>query len=142
LLAAGVRPEVAGRELWERTSFGYLRVLASALARARLEPQAAGGLGLVWTTVDRADRAEHGVPYDQIEGLIDQLRRADEAEVAVVCKQTDGGGWYVSTRSKGAVDVGRACVALGGGGNRTAAAFTAHGDPATTMNRLRRSLES
>ncbi|GAA3949739.1 bifunctional oligoribonuclease/PAP phosphatase NrnA [Actinomadura viridis] len=141
LLAAGVRPEAVSRELWDRAPFGYLMVLAGALARARLEREAAGGLGLVWTSIGRAERDSRGVPYDQLEGVIDQLRRTDEAEVAVVCKQNDQGEWYVSTRSKGRVDVGRACVALGGGGHRTAAAFTLAGEPATIIDRLRAALK-
>ncbi len=70
----------------------------------------------MWTTIARADRDARDVHYDQLEGVIDQLRRTDEAEVAVVCKENDRGEWYVSTRSKGAVDVGRACVDLGGAG--------------------------
>ncbi|MFC9975026.1 bifunctional oligoribonuclease/PAP phosphatase NrnA [Spirillospora sp. NPDC127200] len=137
LLKAGVRPDKVSRELWDRAPFGYLQVLAGALARARLERDAAGGHGLVWTTIGRADRDARGVPYDQLEGVIDQLRRTDEAEVSVVCKQTDENDWYVSTRSKGEVDVGSACVELGGGGHSTAAAFTASGDPSDIIDRLR-----
>ncbi|TDC64664.1 bifunctional oligoribonuclease/PAP phosphatase NrnA [Actinomadura sp. GC306] len=140
LLTAGVRPEAVSRELWDRAPFGYLQVLAGALARARLERDAAGGRGLVWTTIARADRDARDVPYDQLEGVIDQLRRTDEAEVAVVCKENDDGEWYVSTRSKGSVDVGRACVELGGGGHRTAAAFTTGGEPACVIDRLRAAL--
>ncbi|WP_308166011.1 MULTISPECIES: bifunctional oligoribonuclease/PAP phosphatase NrnA [Actinomadura] len=140
LLTAGVRPEAVSRELWDRAPFGYLQVLAGALARARLERDAAGGRGLVWTTIARADRDSRDVPYDQLEGVIDQLRRTDEAEVAVVLKETDKGEWYVSTRAKGAVDVGRACVELGGGGHRTAAAFTMGGEPAWIIDRLRAAL--
>ncbi|TDD91030.1 bifunctional oligoribonuclease/PAP phosphatase NrnA [Actinomadura rubrisoli] len=140
LLTAGVRPEAVSRELWDRAPFGYLQVLAGALARARLERDAAGGEGLVWTTIARADRDSRDVPYDQLEGVIDQLRRTDEAEVAVVLKETDKGEWYVSTRAKGSVDVGRACVELGGGGHRTAAAFTMGGEPAWIIDRLRAAL--
>jgi len=72
--------------------------------------------------------------------VIDQLRRADEAEVAVVCKETDDGRWYVSTRSKGRVDVGRACLELGGGGHRLAAAYTCDCAPATAIAHLRERL--
>ncbi|MFI0444582.1 bifunctional oligoribonuclease/PAP phosphatase NrnA [Actinomadura sp. 6N118] len=140
LIDAGVRPDAVGHELWDRAPFGYLQVLAGALGRARLERDAAGGLGLVWTAITRADRDAQGVPYDQLEGVIDQLRRADEAEVAVVLKETDEGSWYVSTRSKGRVDVGRACVELGGGGHRLAAAFTTTAEPAETIDRLRAAL--
>ncbi|GAA0364584.1 bifunctional oligoribonuclease/PAP phosphatase NrnA [Actinoallomurus spadix] len=137
LLAMGVRPEQVAREVWDRAPFGYLPVLAAALGRARLERDVANGLGLVWTTVTRADRAAHDLPYDLLEGVIDVVRRTDEAEVAVVFKEDDEGAWQVSTRSKGRVDVGRACVALGGGGHPTAAGFTLHGDVEPAVARLR-----
>lgn len=137
LLAIGVRPDVVAREIWERAPFGYLSVLAAALGRVCLEPAAAGGLGMVWTTVTRADRAAGGLPYDTIEGVIDIVRRTDEAEVAVVFKEDDEGAWQVSTRSRGHVDVGRACVALGGGGHALAAGFTYHGEVEHALQRLR-----
>ncbi|MFC0038974.1 DHH family phosphoesterase [Actinomadura rayongensis] len=142
LLAVGVRPEEVSRELWDRAPFGYLQVLAGALTRARLERDAAGGMGLVWTTIGQADRDARDVPYDQLEGVIDQLRRTDEAEVAVVLKEDDAGDWYVSTRSKGRVDVGRACALLGGGGHREAAAYTASGEPEDLIDRLRSALRT
>lgn len=136
LLATGVRPDTVARELWDRAPFGYLKVLSAALAKARLEPAAAGGAGVVWTSVSKADRGTYELPYDLLEGVIDVVRRCDEAEVAVVLKETDDGKWYVSTRSKGGVDVGRACVALGGGGHPLAAAYTADGDPADVIATL------
>ncbi|WP_051712106.1 DHH family phosphoesterase [Spirillospora albida] len=137
LLAAGARPAAVARELWDRAPFGYLRVLAGALARARLERDAAGGRGLVWTTITRADRLAEGVGYDRLEGVIDQLRRTDEAEVAIVCKETDDGRWYVSARSKGGVDLSGVCAALGGGGHREMAGFLWPGPPGRALDRLR-----
>lgn len=137
LLATGVRPEPVAREVWDRAPFGYLPVLGAALGRATLDPGVAGGLGMVWTTVTRADRAAHGLPYDLVEGVIDVVRRTDEAEVAVVFKEDDEGAWQVSTRSKGRVDVGMACVALGGGGHPAAAGFTYHGEVGLAVQRLR-----
>nr|GLJ86864.1 phosphoesterase [Microbispora rosea subsp. aerata] len=137
LLATGIHPEEIARELWDRSPFAYLRVLGTALGRATLEPDAAGGLGLVWTFVSRADRAAEGLPYDEVEGVIDVVRRVDEAEVAVVLKEDDEGGWNVSVRSKGAVDVARACAALGGGGHPRAAGFSSATSVADTMAALR-----
>jgi bifunctional oligoribonuclease and PAP phosphatase NrnA len=137
LLATGIRPEAVAREVWDRAPFGYLPVLAAALGRARLEREAAGGLGMVWTTVTRADRASYELPYDLLESVIDVVRRTDEAEVAIVFKEDDEGAWQVSTRSKGRVDVGMVCVALGGGGHPTAAGFTLHGEVAHAVERLR-----
>jgi phosphoesterase RecJ-like protein len=142
LLATGIRPEQVALELWDRAPFGYLRVLAGALDRARLERGAVHGLGLVWTTVSKADRMAANVQYDQLEGVIDQLRRTDEAEVAVVCKETDDGVWYVSTRSKGRVDLSRICAALDGGGNSEMAGFSWRGSAADALDRLRTLLGS
>ncbi|SDR00116.1 phosphoesterase RecJ domain-containing protein [Thermostaphylospora chromogena] len=141
LIATGLRPDEIARELWDRSPFGYLKVLGAALQRARLEPEAAGGLGLVWTYVPRVERAAVGLPYDEVEGMIDIVRRTDEAEVAVVLKEDDEGAWQVSTRSKGAVDVARACTALGGGGHTRAAGFTSHRPVEETIARLRAVLE-
>jgi bifunctional oligoribonuclease and PAP phosphatase NrnA len=140
LLDTGIEPGVVARELWDRSPFAFLGLLSAALGRARLEPAAAAGHGLVWTTVTRGDRAGHGLPFEIAESVIDVVRRTDEADVAVVLKEDDDGLWQVSTRSKGAADVGRACVALGGGGHPLAAGFTAGGTPAEVMTRLREQL--
>lgn len=125
LLAVGIRHDEICRQLWDTVRFGYLAVLGRALERARLAPGAAGGHGLVWTVVPRADRAEHGLRLEEVEGVIDLVRKAAEAEVAVVLKEDDHGCYQLSLRSKGAVDVGAVCVALGGGGHRFAAGYTA-----------------
>jgi len=110
------------------------------LGRAVLEPAAAGGNGLVWTTVSGADRAAGGLPYDVTEPVIDVLRRTDEADVSVVFKETDDGVWLVSARSKGRTDVGRACTLAGGGGHAFAAGFTAAGGVQDALAVLRAGL--
>jgi bifunctional oligoribonuclease and PAP phosphatase NrnA len=137
LLGTGIEPGAVARELWDRAPFGYLSLLSAALGRAELDLAQAGGHGLVWTTVTRADRAAHGLPIEVAEPVIDVVRRTDEADVAVVLKESDDGLWQVSARSKGKVDVGRACTQLGGGGHRFAAGFTASGSAADAMARLR-----
>ncbi|MFF5206290.1 bifunctional oligoribonuclease/PAP phosphatase NrnA [Streptosporangium sp. NPDC000396] len=135
LLATGLNPEEIARELWDRSPFGYLKVLGAVLDRVKLEPEVGGGL--VWTFVTRADRAAYGLPYDEVEGIIDVVRRTDEADVAVILKEDDDGAWQVSTRSKGGVDVSRVCSALGGGGHTKAAGFTSHLPVEQTMAGLR-----
>jgi phosphoesterase RecJ-like protein len=137
LLGTGIEPGAVARELWDRAPFGYLGLLSAALGRAELEPAQAGGHGLVWTTITRADRVARGLPFEAAEAVIDVVRRTEEADVAVVLKESDDGLWQVSARSKGKVDVGRACTRLGGGGHRSAAGFTASDTPAGAMARLR-----
>ena len=82
-----------------------------------------------------------GLGLADVEGVIDELRVAQEAEIAAVLKGDPvEGGFKVSVRSKGAVDVGAVCTALGGGGHRFAAGFTSWDDAASTLERLREQL--
>jgi phosphoesterase RecJ-like protein len=137
LLETGIRADLIGRAIWDTHPSGYLHVLGAALGRLRVEPAEVGGLGLVSTHTTAADLAEYGVTLADIEGVIDVIRTAQEAEIAVVCKGDADGTWKVSLRSKGAVDVGALCLGLGGGGHRYAAGFTAHEPPDVTVARLR-----
>lgn len=137
LIRTGLDPDVYARELLDRAPFGALQMLSAALGRAVLEPAQAGGYGLVWTTVTREDRAADRLPYEVTEDVIDVVRRTDEAEVAVVFKESDDGFWHVSARSKGRVDVARAAVALGGGGHSQAAGFTTDEAVPEALARLR-----
>lgn len=141
LLATGIAHDTISRLIWDTAPFGYLKLLADALARAELETAAAGGLGLVWTVVPADARRRHGVALDDLEGVIDIVRKASEADVAVVVKEDDGGAYRVSVRSKGRVDVGRLCSALGGGGHRLAAGFTSYDDVAATVAQVRSLLD-
>lgn len=123
LLEAGAPHEELGRRLFETRSLGELRVLGAALARVELVEDVA----LAHTHVTADELAAHGVRDDQLEGLVDLVRGVDLAEVALVVREA-WDGWRVSLRSKGAVDVGALAEALGGGGHRQAAGFTAEAE--------------
>jgi len=141
LLAAGADPVAVSRELYDRAPFGYLGMLAAALDRAALDREAARGLGLVWTTVTRADRAPANLPMDAAESVIDEIRRTNEAEVAAVLKEDDQGVWQASVRSKDVIDVGQACTQLGGGGHVRAAGFSYTGRADEAIAALKRTLD-
>jgi bifunctional oligoribonuclease and PAP phosphatase NrnA len=140
LLRTGIRHDLITRRLLDTHPAGWLAMVGAALARARLEPDQVDGLGLVWTEITLADLAASGLAPDQAESVIDLVRTAAEAEVALVCKQAAGGGWTASMRSKGRVDVSAAAVALGGGGHRFAAGFSAAGDLDSTVAAARAAL--
>jgi bifunctional oligoribonuclease and PAP phosphatase NrnA len=141
LLAAGVRPDEVNRQLWSTAPFGYVAMLAAVLARARLDAAAAGGRGLVWTAVLQDDLRAAGLDIEAADGVMGTLRRTAEADVAVLVKEAADGTFRVSTRSRGATDVGAACGALGGGGHRLAAGFTSPVDPGATIEALRELLD-
>ncbi len=120
LLSAGVEPAPIGQQLYEEAPFGYFKVVSRVLGRARLVEEA----GLVWTTLQRDDLREAGIPWEAADALIDLVRLAREAGVACLLKETKPGVLKGSLRSRGEVDVAEIAASFGGGGHRNAAGFT------------------
>ncbi|GIJ77082.1 phosphoesterase RecJ domain-containing protein [Micromonospora phaseoli] len=140
LLATGISPGDISRRVFDSRPFGAVRLFGEVLGRARLEPEAAGGQGLVWTYATLDDLARHDQRPYVLEALIDPVRCTAEADVSCVVKQTGPDGWAVSLRSKGATDVSRVAVALGGGGHRLAAGFTGRGTVEEVVEQIRAEL--
>jgi phosphoesterase RecJ-like protein len=124
------------RSLFEEHRFAYLQLLGEALANAHLVPEQR----FVWTAVTQDMLRRHDVSIDEVEGLIDILRRTGEAEVTCVLKEEEDGTVRVSLRSLGEVDVCRVAEANGGGGHRFAAGFTSHLAIADVVERISRAL--
>lgn len=120
------------RHLFEEHRFAYLQLLGEALGAAQLIREQR----FVWTAVTQDMLRRHGVTIDEVEGLIDILRRAAEAEVTCVLKEEEDGSIRVSLRSLGGVDVHRVAEANGGGGHRFAAGFTSDLDIPTVVARI------
>ena len=125
----GIAHDKIARAVFDTASFSAVKLLGIALERAKLIPAAAGGNGLVWSFLTKADRDDLGLALDSAEPVIDTLRVTAEAEVAVVLKEGDDRVWRASTRSKGLVDLGAVCSRLGGGGHRFAAGFSSNEAP-------------
>ena len=128
LLAFDVPIARLSRTLFEEHSFAYLQLLSRAVARAELVEEKR----FVSTVVTQDDLAEFGVTFEEVEGLIDIIRRTREAEVTCVLKEAADGTFRVSLRSLGEVDVRRIAEREGGGGHRFAAGFTTD-DPAEVV---------
>jgi bifunctional oligoribonuclease and PAP phosphatase NrnA len=109
--------------LFEQNSLAYLRVMAVALQRLELVPEA----NLVWTYLTQTDLERAGVRASETDDLIDVVRTAEEADVACVFKQQSDGRFKASLRSRGDTDVGSVAQRFGGGGHRLAAGYTAGG---------------
>lgn len=120
------------RHLFEEHRFAYLQLLGEALGAAELIREQR----FVWTAVTQDMLRRHDVTIDEIEGLIDILRRTAEAEVTCVLKEEEDGSIRVSLRSLGGVDVRRVAEANGGGGHRFAAGFTSDLDIPTVVARI------
>jgi bifunctional oligoribonuclease and PAP phosphatase NrnA len=138
LLGTGIDHAAISRRLFDTAPFGWLGLLSVVTGRAVLEPDV--GSGLVWTWSSTAEAADHGLPGEQLEALVDVVRSAQEADVACVLKGQDDGTWSVSLRSRGGTDVARVAIALGGGGHTLAAGYTSHLDREKTIEALRAEL--
>jgi len=124
------------RSLFEEHRFAYLQMLGEALQSAQLVREQR----FVYTAITQDLLTRHGVRIDEVEGLIDVLRRATEAEVTCVLKEEADGTIRVSLRSLGGVDVRRIAEAHGGGGHRFAAGFSSDLDLDTVIARIRAAL--
>ncbi len=120
LVAYDVPVSRLSRTLFEEHRFAYLQLLGEALARAELLTDER----FVWTAVTQDMLKRHDVTIEEVEGLIDILRRTMEAEVTCVLKEERDGSVRVSLRSLGDVDVQAIAQQHGGGGHRFAAGFT------------------
>jgi phosphoesterase RecJ-like protein len=103
------------RTLFEEHRFAYLQLLAEALGKATLVREQS----FVWTAVTQEMLARHDVTLEEVEGLIDIVRRTAEAGAAVVR---------------------HIAAAHGGGGHRFAAGFTSEVSIAATVDRIRAAL--
>jgi phosphoesterase RecJ-like protein len=121
------------RMLFEEHRFAYLKVLGEALAAAELDTERR----FVSTVVTQDMLQRHDVTMEEIEGLIDIVRRATEADVTCVLKEDHDGSIRVSLRSLGDVDVREIAVANGGGGHRYAAGFESTDPAAVVLERIR-----
>ncbi|TFV66113.1 bifunctional oligoribonuclease/PAP phosphatase NrnA [Blastococcus sp. CT_GayMR20] len=138
LLATGIDHSDISRRLFDTAPFGWLGLLSVVTGRAVLEPEV--GAGLVWTWSSTAEAAEHGLPGEQLEALVDVIRSTEEADVACVLKGQDDGSWSISLRSRGGTDVARVAMALGGGGHVLAAGYSSYLDREKTIDALRQEL--
>jgi phosphoesterase RecJ-like protein len=132
LVEAGAVPDVIGRFVYEEEPFGYLQLVAIAMGRVALDRD----LRVVYTWVTDEDLASVGIDWGETENLIDLLRLAVEADTAVLAKVHGDGRVKVSMRSRGETDVGGLAVAMGGGGHRLAAGFTAEDEVEKVLKRV------
>ena len=123
------------RQLFEENRFAYLQLVAACLARSELDEL----LGFVATWITDDDLRRYGVELEETEGLIDLVRRAAEAEVSCVLKETPE-GVRVSLRAVSETDVGAIAGHFGGGGHRYAAGFTARGSVRDVLDAIKAEL--
>ncbi|MCC7355268.1 MAG: bifunctional oligoribonuclease/PAP phosphatase NrnA [Anaerolineae bacterium] len=122
LMAAGASlPEIVSRTL-DRRPLAAIRLWAQALPGAQLRGR------VLWTEVTEAMRAATGLATVDDSGLVNFLLTAEEADVAVVFSEKNGGQEVeVGFRARPGWDVAQVALALGGGGHMLASGVTVRG---------------
>lgn len=132
LVEAGASPSLIGTQLYENAPFGFVQVAGAVQQRAVLEPD----LSLVWSELRPEDLDQAGIGPEDVEGLIDYIRIAREADVAVLLKSGED-GTKASLRSREKVNVGKLASLHGGGGHARAAGFEHPGGTVETIELVR-----
>jgi phosphoesterase RecJ-like protein len=120
LVDLGASPNAIFHHIYENLSFASLKLLGIILERARYVEDSA----LIYSYLVNDDFKRTGATMADTESFIDYLRKAREAKVAAILKETQDGRLKVSLRSKEDIDVGAIAREGGGGGHRNAAGLT------------------
>ena len=137
LLEAGAEPDLISRHVYEEVPFGYLGAAGAALSRAELDAE----LSMVHTILTQEDLDLAGIDWGDVDNLINTIRLAVEADVAVLAKVHEPDRVKMSLRSRGATDVGAIASSLGGGGHRLASGFTFAGSAGEAIEAVRARIE-
>ena len=123
LLEQGADPTRCYREVYERNSPAYTRLLGRALAGLVLSDD--GRVGTVAVTLAMVDACgAHGVDTSEV---TTPVLAVDGVRLAVLFRELEGGKVKVSLRSKGAIDVQQLAAEFGGGGHRNASGIVLPG---------------
>lgn len=124
LMESGAVPSRISQNVYEKAPFGYLKAAGVALSRATIHPEEQ----VVATIITEDDLDQAGIDWGDIDNLVDLIRLAEEADVAVLAKSYPDGRVKLSLRSRDRTDVGALARTLGGGGHRLAAGATIDGE--------------
>ncbi len=124
LTRQGAEPERVAKWLYESRTLASVKLLGETLQGLKLH--GSGRIATVIVTQPMYSRcsATHG----DTEGLIDYPRSIEGVDVSALVRQLEGGGFKVSLRSRGAIDVESVARRHGGGGHHNAAGFSLEGD--------------
>jgi bifunctional oligoribonuclease and PAP phosphatase NrnA len=137
LVDLGIDNAGISRTLLDTHPFTWLPMLSRVLASARLIPEALGGCGLVYAVVPHREWVN--ARPEEVESIVDIVRTAAEAEVAVVFKEIEPLHWSVSMRAK-EFNLTPLATSFGGGGHRHAAGYSVTGLIDTVVGQLRTAL--
>lgn len=112
----GAVPGDLARLVYQTYPLGRLKLMSRVLGSLEMAEQ--GRLGFL--AVSRADFEETGTGPSDMDNFVDLARGVEGVEVAATLRQ-EPGGYKISLRSKGRINVAEVAAEFGGGGHKNAA---------------------
>ncbi|MBN2087393.1 bifunctional oligoribonuclease/PAP phosphatase NrnA [Candidatus Peregrinibacteria bacterium] len=121
LLDFGARQQEIIKNIYKTKKLSTLKLWGIVLSKVQVDPE----YRMVWSTISKEDLAEADAESNESESIIDDLlTNAPGAEVIMLIKYNEEGYVSVSMRStSNAIDVGKICADMGGGGHVRAAGY-------------------
>jgi phosphoesterase RecJ-like protein len=132
LLEHGLDPEAIYTQVYASVPEGRIRLIAEALDTLAVEIPP----GIAWLTVPPGALERHGVPSDELDGVVEFARSIADVRLALLFREIAGGRIKVSFRSVGDVDVAKLAERFAGGGHRKAAGASLEGTLADVQGRV------
>jgi bifunctional oligoribonuclease and PAP phosphatase NrnA len=132
LIAGGADPQWISENVYEMDSPAKIRLLAAVLPTLTLDE--GGRVGSL--VVMQKALADAGALPEHTEGFVDLPRSIRGVEISILYAEKPDGGFKLSLRSKGIVNVERVARAFGGGGHTNAAGCRAVGELSEIRRRV------
>ncbi len=130
LMEEGASLSIITEGVLERRDFDTICIWGEALAAAQVADR------IIWTAIPLSMRSRCNGVVQSDSGLANFLAGAEEADVAVVLSEREGGLVDVGLRCRLGVDVSPVALALGGGGHPRAAGCTLQASLAEAQDRV------
>jgi phosphoesterase RecJ-like protein len=130
LVCCGANAVQIAQGVYFSNPISKMRLLGVALCNLHRE----GDLAWMFVTRDETERC--GALEEDAEGLVNYALAIAGVEVAAFFRQTAGGRFRVSLRSKGALNVAAVAEMFGGGGHHCASGFPIDGPLPAAVDRI------
>lgn len=130
LIEAGAQPGPISEHLYESWTKNRFDLLNLCLGTLEIRDN----IALVHATKEMFNKT--GTVEADTENFANVPRMIDSVAISALIRETDGGRWKVSMRSKGQANVAKIAAAHGGGGHRNAAGFRIKTDLASLKKTL------
>ncbi len=121
LMLAGADPAAIAQQVYFSNPAPKMHLLGRALCSLHCEGP------ISWMHLTQADFCESGATAEDCEGLVNWALGIDGIEATAFFRELPGGGYRISLRSKGGIDVSSIARRFGGGGHPAASGLDLEG---------------